>query len=140
VLYRSHPIHPTEADLQALLEPARLQRTEEQLTGLLLSSGGRFVQLFEGLGAVVQTLYARSQADARRTQVVAVRQGPGPRRWVADWHRAFGHIEALELPQALGAAEHHTVPMRNPHLQILLSFKEAVQEKGRGCCRTYLLA
>ena len=125
VLYRSQATPaPTEADLQALLEQARTYNAQAQITGLLLYSGGRFVQLVEGPEAVVRSLYARIQADPRHTQVVTVSDGPGPQRWFADWHMAFGYVDALELHQVLGALETQTLPLLpipDPHLQTLLS-------------------
>ena len=124
VLYRSQATQaPTEADLQVLLEWSRAYNAQQQITGLLLYSDRRFVQLVEGPEAAVRDLYARIQADARHTQVVTLSDGPGPQRWFADWHMAFGYVEALELHQVLGAVTRHTapvVPLADPHLQTLL--------------------
>jgi hypothetical protein len=124
VLYRSQASQaPTEAELQALLEQARIYNAQHELTGLLLYSEGRFVQLFEGAEAVVRPLYSRIQADPRHTQVVTVSDGPGPQRWFADWHMAFGYVDAPQLHQVLGAVETHTpplLPIDDPHLQTLL--------------------
>jgi hypothetical protein len=124
VLYRSRATQaPTEADLQALLEWSRTYNAQHQITGLLLYSDGQFVQLFEGPEAVVRPLFARIQADPRHTQVVTVSEGPGPQRWFADWHMAFGHVAAPELHQTLQAMESQTPPMlliEDPHLQTLL--------------------
>lgn len=124
MLYRSQATQVlTEADLQALLEWSRAYNAQQQITGLLLYSDRRFVQLVEGPEAAVRNLYARIQADARHTQVVTLSDGPGPQRWFADWHMPFGHVEALELHQVLGAVASHTapvVPLEDPHLQTLL--------------------
>lgn len=124
VLYRSRATHaPTETDLQALLEWSRTYNAQQQLTGLLLYSDGRFVQLVEGSEAAVRALYARIQQDPRHTQVVTLSDGPGPQRWFADWHMAFGQVDAPELHQVLGAVENQTMPIVSivdPHLQTLL--------------------
>jgi hypothetical protein len=124
VLYRSRTRQaPTEADLQTLLEQSRTYNAQQQITGLLLYSDGQFVQLVEGPEAVVRSLYARIRADARHTQVVTVSDGPAPQRWFADWHMAFGNVEALELHQTLGALATQArpqVPIEDPHLQTLL--------------------
>jgi hypothetical protein len=124
VLYRSRATHtPTEADLQALLDWSRAYNAQQQITGLLLYSDGRYVQLVEGPEAAVRTLYARIQQDLRHTQVVTVSEGPGPQRWFADWQMAFGHVEAPELHQTLQAVETQTRPLllvEDPHLQTLL--------------------
>lgn len=124
VLYRSQATQaPTEADLQALLEQSRTYNAQHQITGLLLYSDGRFVQLFEGPEAVVRALYARIQADPRHTQVVTVSDGPGPQRCFADWNMAFGYVAAPELHQTLQVVETQATPLMpigNPHLQTLL--------------------
>ena len=124
VLYRSRATQaPTETDLQALLEQSRTYNTHQQITGLLLYSDGQYVQLVEGSEAVVRSLYARIRVDPRHTQVVTLSDGPGPQRWFADWHMAFGHVEAPDLYQVLGAVETHTpaqMPIADPHLQTLL--------------------
>jgi hypothetical protein len=124
VLYRSRATQaPTEADLQALLEQSRTYNAQHQITGLLLYSEGRFVQLFEGPEAIVRSLYARIQADPRHTQVVTVSDGPGPQRWFADWHLAFGYVEPQEMHHVLGAVETQKPPLiviEDPHLQTLL--------------------
>jgi hypothetical protein len=124
VLYRSQATQvPTEADLQTLLDWSRTYNAQQQITGLLLYSEGHFVQLFEGAEAVVRALYAQIQADPRHTQVVTVSEGPGPQRWFADWHMAFGHVAAPELHQMLQVVETQApplLPIADPHLQTLL--------------------
>lgn len=124
VLYRSRATPaPSEADLQALLEQARTYNAQHQISGLLLYSDGHYVQLIEGAEAVVRALYARIQADPRHTQVVTVSEGPGPQRWFADWHMAFGHVDKQELHHVLGVVETQTpslLLLQDPHLQTLL--------------------
>jgi hypothetical protein len=124
VLYRSRATHaPTEADLQALLEWSRTYNAAHNITGLLLYSDGRFVQLFEGPEATVRALYARIQRDPRHTHVVTLSDGPGPQRWFDDWHMAFGQVDAPDLHQVLGVVEDQApllTPILDPHLQTLL--------------------
>lgn len=124
VLYRSKATHaPTEVDLQALLEWSRTYNAAHDLTGLLLYSDGRFVQLVEGPEATVRALYARIQQDTRHTQVVTLSDGPSPQRWFTDWHMAFGQVEAPDLHQVLGVVEDQgplLAPIMDPHLQTLL--------------------
>jgi hypothetical protein len=124
VLYRSRATYtPTETDLQTLLEQSRTYNAQEQITGLLLYNDGQFVQLVEGPEAVVRSLYAQIRADPRHTQVVTLSEGPAPQRWFADWHMAFGHLDAPALHHVLGAVATRTlppVPIKDPHLQTLL--------------------
>jgi hypothetical protein len=124
VLYRSRATHaPTETDLQTLLEQSRTYNAQQQITGLLLYSDGQFLQLVEGPEAVVRSLYAQIRADPRHTQLVTLSDGPAPQRWFADWHMAFGHVDASDLREVLGAVETQAlpqVPIEDPRLQTLL--------------------
>jgi hypothetical protein len=124
VFYRSRATQAfTEVDLQALLEWSRIYNAQHQITGLLLYSDGRFVQLIEGDEDAVRALYARIQKDTRHTQVVTLSDGPGPQRWFADWYMAFGHVDAPELHEVLSVVETQKLPLVNitdPHLQTLL--------------------
>lgn len=102
VLYHSVAVQPfTEAQLQALLEQARGFNGRHCLTGILLYSDGRFVQLLEGDEQPVRQLYARIQQDPRHTQVVTVSEGPGPGRRFADWSMGFGRLAGPEVAEAL---------------------------------------
>jgi hypothetical protein len=135
VLYRSRAAQaPTEADLQALLEWSRTYNAHHHITGLLLYCDGRFVQLIEGPEATVRALYARIQQDTRHTQVVTLSDGPSPQRWFADWHMAFGQVDAPELHEVLGVVETQKRPLvtiMDPHLQTLLhAFGLPVPELG----------
>jgi hypothetical protein len=111
------------ADVEALVDWSRHYNAQHQLTGLLLYSDERFVQVVEGEETAVRALFARIQQDARHTQVVTLSEGPGPQRWFADWSMAWGQVAPVELDQVLGTLEANTsVPLAitDPRLQTLL--------------------
>jgi hypothetical protein len=115
---------PSEAQLQTLLENCRAHNAAHQITGLLLYSGGRFVQLLEGPEAEVQALYERIRRDPRHARVVSLSDGPGPKRWFTDWSMAYGHVSPPAFNRVLGAAATGmpvAVPFDDPHLQTLLA-------------------
>ncbi|MGY2134494.1 BLUF domain-containing protein [Hymenobacter sp. HD11105] len=102
VLYHSRATAPpSEAGLQALLTQSRRYNACHQLSGLLLYSAGRYVQVLEGAEADVQTVYARIQRDPRHEQVVTLSQGPQPQRRFADWSLRFGSLAPLVVEQVL---------------------------------------
>lgn len=102
VLYHSVAVQPfTEAQLQAMLVKARVFNGRHSLTGILLYSDGRFVQLLEGDEQLVRQLYTRIQQDPRHTQVVTVSEGPGPGRRFADWSMGLGRVAGTEVVEAL---------------------------------------
>ncbi|MBC6700153.1 BLUF domain-containing protein [Hymenobacter puniceus] len=125
LLYHSHATHPpTETDLRALLAQAEHYNARHQLTGLLLYSAGRYVQVLEGTEADVQNLYARIRRDPRHEQVVTVSAGPAPRRHFADWSMGFGHVAGPDVDRVLDAVQAPQLPpgfrVDDAHLQALL--------------------
>ncbi len=124
VLYRSWAAQPwSGAQLQELLGKSRDYNAGYGITGLLLYSEGCFVQVLEGPEDAVRALYAKIQQDPRHTQVLTVREGPGPHRYFADWSMDFGYVAKQEVEQVLDAL--YTEPTqalisKDPHLQALL--------------------
>jgi hypothetical protein len=88
-----------------LLAQAERHNAAHGITGLLLYSDGRYVQVLEGAQADVQTLYARFRRDPRHKQVVTVREGPGPQQRFADWRMGFGHVAAPDVDRVLDAVQ-----------------------------------
>ncbi|GAB3635136.1 hypothetical protein GCM10027422_07260 [Hymenobacter arcticus] len=136
VLYHSQATGTvSEGELQSLLAEARSFNTRHQLTGILLYSDGRFVQLLEGPEPEVRALYAKIQQDQRHTQVVTVSEGPGPGRRFADWSMGLGRtagpaaakaLDALLVQEDLPAPE-----LAEPYLRALLqAFGVALAEPG----------
>jgi hypothetical protein len=104
VLYRSRATSlPTEADLQHLLDHARAHNAQADITGLLLYSDGRYVQLLEGPEDEVRAVYVRILRDSRHTQVVTVSEGLGPARRFPDWRMALGNVAQPVVARLLGA-------------------------------------
>jgi len=102
VLYQSSAVSAmTEPELRAMLLQARRYNEEHHLTGILLYSDGRFVQLLEGEEQAVRQLYAKIQRDPRHAQVVTVSEGPGPGRRFADWSMGFGRVAGPRVAEAL---------------------------------------
>ncbi|UOQ53398.1 BLUF domain-containing protein [Hymenobacter cellulosivorans] len=123
ILYRSQTVQPlTHEGLQEILYYSQQYNAEHQITGLLLYSEGRFVQVLEGPEAEVRTLYARIQADTRHRQVVTVGEGPMPDRRFGEWTMGFGQVAASDIALVLEAEpDSQPVPdVNEQHLQTLL--------------------
>jgi hypothetical protein len=122
VFYHSRATgRPTQAELDSLLAASQRHNAAQDITGLLLYSQGRYVQVLEGPQAAVEGLYAAIQRDARHAQVETVSRGPGPRRF-AEWSMDFGYVTPQQLEQALIAVQ---VPgaapvITDPRLQALV--------------------
>jgi hypothetical protein len=125
LLYRSRATTPpTEADLQHLLDHARKWNAEAGITGLLLYSDGRYVQVLEGPKDEVRAVYARIRRDPRHTQVVTLSEGLGPSRRFPKWRMALGNVAqpavARLLEAVLAEEPFHSVPINDPLLHQLL--------------------
>jgi hypothetical protein len=83
---------PSQDQLQELLRQSWAYNAQHGITGLLLYSDGRYVQVLEGPQSAVQALYARIQRDPRHEQVVTVSAGPGPPRQFAEWSMGLGQL------------------------------------------------
>jgi hypothetical protein len=90
VLYSSHAHPISKAQLLDLLEQARSYNVAHHLTGVLLYSEGRFVQLIEGPEAAVRALYERIANDSRHHDLESVKASPIISRQFAEWSMDFG--------------------------------------------------
>ncbi|TGE22730.1 BLUF domain-containing protein [Hymenobacter metallicola] len=117
IVYRSQAVHPLSTDaLHELLVQSQQYNAHHQITGLLLYSAGRFVQVLEGPEAAVRVLYARIQADTRHWQVVTVGEGPEPVRRFAEWTMGFGQVALPEVASVLAAGPYDPpIPDVNEH-------------------------
>lgn len=161
VLYHSQALFPfSDAELQALLDESRAFNAAHGITGLLLYSAGRFVQVLEGDHATVRALYARIQQDpgtrgskrcAKNSRPGRLRPGAwplgtGPRSyWTPPWRPFRGKRPRLRplssrcctpcckrLPDAAGRprGQGNTLWEQGPRMLITRLSWD------RGCCRT----
>jgi hypothetical protein len=95
-------------DLVDLLSVSRRKNEELGLTGLLLCSGDRFVQLLEGDEAAVRALYEMICKDERHRDVTLVYEEHVETRLCPDWTMGFQALpdsEWLEFPTPDGPAQ-----------------------------------
>lgn len=114
-----------DTELQDLLAWSQAYNASQGITGLLLYSEGYFVQVLEGTAEAVTELFARIQQDTRHTQVVAVRQGPGPRRF-GEWSMGFGYVAPPTLQHTIQAMDQEWPwPVPEVDDQLLLALLDA---------------
>ena len=88
-------------DLVDLLDVSRRNNEQLGITGLLLYTSDRFIQLLEGDEAKVRALYELIQRDQRHRDVTLVFEGQVPERECPDWSMGFQALpdsEWLEFP------------------------------------------
>lgn len=124
VLYHSQATIPMdEENLQPLLNWSRVYNNQHDITGLLLYSGSKFVQLLEGKKDEIQRLFAQIRKDTRHKQIITIIEESGPRLY-ADWSMVFGHVAGMQLDQTLQAIQTQaalpSLSVTDLHLQTLL--------------------
>lgn len=93
-------------DLLDLLSVSRRNNDQLGITGLLLFSSDRFIQLLEGDEADVRKLYERIRQDKRHRDVTLVYEAHVEERDCPDWSMGFQALpdsEWLEFPSADGS-------------------------------------
>jgi hypothetical protein len=112
-------------DIVAQRRRARAHNARAPITGLLLYSDGRYVQVLESPQDEVQAVvYARILRNPRHTQVVTVSEGITSASRFPNWRMALGHVAQPAVARVLNAAlveePFHSVPIDGPVLLRLL--------------------
>lgn len=101
IVYASQAAVPfTPADLAALLSTARTLNRKHGVTGMLVFSGGRFLQALEGDAQSVISTFGRITRDARHRNVTTLHRGMSYLgKTFGDWAMGFHEAaSAQDLP------------------------------------------
>ncbi|RZK27909.1 MAG: BLUF domain-containing protein [Hymenobacter sp.] len=129
LIYLSQATRPLSAKaLTCLVEQARLANAQQHLTGALVYSNQRFIQLLEGEQAVLEQVYARITRDSRHQHLCKVAHYPIAARQLADWPLAFQKLSPAQFAHLAG----HLAPTKSaPYFPlygpIVTSFVEAMR-------------
>ena len=86
ITYVSTPTRPVNVqDLESLLAEARDFNRINEITGVLLFSGTRFMQCFEGPDDTVQKVYERILSSSKHKDVLVMMDEPIDKRTFGDW-------------------------------------------------------
>lgn len=122
-------------ELLSVLSTSRQNNALVDVTGLLLHSGGNFLQALEGPEASVRATLARIERDPRHRHMQVLFHDHIPERLFAEWTMAFEEASALDEADhpglsafmrrdGAGAESDHGV------LELLRSFRE-ISTSGR---------
>jgi Sensors of blue-light using FAD len=96
-IYVSRTTQPfSRADLQALSDNASGRNKLIGVTGMLLYSGGTFLQVLEGRPQAIGLLLERIRRDPRHDNLRVLRRAALRRRSFAAWH--MGVLDVADLP------------------------------------------
>ena len=90
-----------DAELQSILDASRRNNRRDEITGLLLFNGKRFLQALEGPQPLVEAAYKRIQADPRHRAPVILATNHVDSRQFGSWDMAFEQVRAFERSQGL---------------------------------------
>lgn len=100
LVYTSTASRPlAKSDLEHILGKARTRNLEEQVTGLLLFSEGKFMQYLEGPQSGVLKIFDIIKKSSLHGQITEVSRQPVGTREYGDWSMAFlADVDAHTLP------------------------------------------
>lgn len=105
VVYVSVATHAfTTPQLETLLTDARAFNCKQGVTGVLLYSGRRFMQCFEGAAADVDEVYARIKRSSQHQDIVEYMNVQVPRRTFSSWQMGLARPSESDM-LALSTAE-----------------------------------
>ena len=145
IIYRSIATHRVgAAELDRLVQQARIHNFSQNITGLLLFADRQFLQVLEGEPEVVAEMFAYISQDARHARVAVLVNEPAPRRLFPEWSLGFGFVNAAALarltaylhPRHRAALVSRTVKAQEIIPNLLHEFvAEQVAPRQLVCCR-----
>ncbi len=85
LIYASQPFGFDDAILNGILASARRNNPRNDITGCLICRHDLYLQLLEGPGVAIDSLYARIEVDNRHLQVECLVKEPVEARMFGDW-------------------------------------------------------
>lgn len=85
-----------------ILEIARKKNQEHNITGVLLYSGGTFIQLVEGATADVNLIYEAIECDTRHKNIIKLVDKPAAHRSFPEWSMGFSLVYPSKAKELLG--------------------------------------
>ena len=98
----AQPPDLNEAELALILEAARSNNAQLQVTGMLLFQEGSFFQVLEGDRDTVEKLYKHIAGDKRHAQVKRLIVEPIEERHFGEWTMGYPQISRKDLASIPG--------------------------------------
>lgn len=92
----------SDAQLLEILKTARNNNNERSVTGVLLYSGGTFIQALEGEDTDVDVIFEAIETDSRHKNVIKLIDKPLDARNFPDWSMGFATINQLQVQEISG--------------------------------------
>jgi uncharacterized Fe-S cluster-containing MiaB family protein len=103
LVYTSTAVAPfSEEALLQMLEKCRQANKKVDVTGMLLYTRRKFIQVIEGERSVVRKLYAKIEDDDRHERIALVVEGESEERIFKDWAMGFKKLKDQEFESLVG--------------------------------------
>lgn len=92
---------PNDTELDAILESAVRHNKQQNITGMLLYAGGKFLQIIEGEKTDIDEAFNRIEQDSRHQNIIVLERAEIPMRSFEQWHMGFHRLtanDAIERP------------------------------------------
>lgn len=111
----------TESELQDLLAVCRTKNQANDITGMMIYAGGKFLQILEGDPVVVHELVEKLEMDPRHTHLIVMASDLVDRRHFNEWSMGFKATSAervaRELPGFVRVYDGDKLELKNKNLR-----------------------
>ncbi|MFM1907862.1 MAG: hypothetical protein RLZZ591_1539 [Pseudomonadota bacterium] len=97
LIYVSDLVDRNEGELGPILESAIRHNREDDITGMLLYSGGNFLQVLEGSKDQVDQTYKRICRDPRHANIIVLMEEKVTERHFGDWSMGYRQLGADDV-------------------------------------------
>ena len=97
IIYMSNLVDNDEAQIAPIVESARRNNAQNQVTGMLLYSDGHFMQVLEGDPAAVKATFEVIQRDPRHTHIFILDELRVGRREFGTWSMGYHRVTGSDL-------------------------------------------
>ncbi len=94
-----------DKDLESILESSVRHNNKNEVTGLLLFAGNRFMQVLEGQEVAINETMARIEKDSRHSDLVVLERTAIASRSFEKWSMGFHRLNSIEISSKPGFAE-----------------------------------
>lgn len=98
LIYKSTATKPfTESDINALLEKARYNNKQRDITGFLIIKGKTFIQAIEGNKNNIEELFCIIKKDQRHKDITIIKKYEIDKRLFTQWDMGYKSFEDITL-------------------------------------------
>jgi len=95
------PVRPSDDEVQHILTVSRRNNARDELSGLLVVGGRRFLQVLEGPSEPLDRAFSRILADGRHFAVVELARHAIEQRSFPEWNMGF-EVNGQRLTEIVG--------------------------------------